>query len=268
MPAETAQKFRIQPERFSTVFARIERRTAAAIADWTVDDLTNPRIDRDAMAHAMERWLAIQGEQSKPMHWFADGRSARAYMDAHNARTQPLPAYWPDISIAAPLDMAWFAGTMLATMRPPYRSAANRDRALLDWKIWICVVTAFNQASPSDPSLQVPPDLLPIRDGLPDPEGGDEQMLEAEIRGALLDFPVRNAPLLPALHPEREWAPLIAAFAAGLYFFSNRPDEIVCVPRPALWLSQGVLHRDDGPAVLWPSGEQYFFHMGRERERS
>jgi hypothetical protein len=164
--------------------------------------------------------------------------------------------------------MAWFAGTMLATMRPPYRIASNRNRALLDWKIWICVVTAFNQASASDPSLQAPPGLLPIRDGLPDPEGVDEPILQAEIRGALMDIPPRNAPHLPAVHPEREWAPLIEAFAAGLCFFWNGPDEVVCVPRPALWLSQGLLHRDDGPAVLWPSGEQYFFHLGQELERS
>ena len=84
----------------------------------------------------------------------------------------------------------------------------------------------------------------------------------------LMHFPLEIAPQLSAVQPERKWAPLIEAFAAGLGFFSNGPDEVVRVPRPALWLSRGVLHRDDGPAVFWPSGEQYFFRLGREVERS
>ena len=259
---------RILPETHSAVLARITRRAEAAIAHWTVDDLTNPRIDRDAVASAMQRWLAVRGHPSKPLHWFADGRSARAYMDARNARTQPLPAYWPEIRIAEPLDQVWFARTMLATLQPHYRIDMNRERALFDWKMWICVVTAFIHASAADPSRDIPPDLLPIQDGLPEPEGAGEPITEDELRGVLLKVPLAIAPQLPAVHPERLGAPLIEAFAAGLCFFSNGPNEVVCIPRPALWLSQGVLHRDDGPAVLWPSGEQYFFHLGQEVERS
>jgi hypothetical protein len=226
--------------------------------------MTNPRIDRDAVAYAMERWLAIRGEQRKSMHWFADGRGARAYLDARNARTQPLPAYWTEISIAKALDSAWLAGAM----RPQYRIETHWTRAVVDWEMWICVVTAFNRASASGPSLQGPPALLPIRDGLPDPEGTGESMPEYWLEGALRDFPLAVAPRLPAVHPERVWAPLIEAFAAGLCFFWNGPDEVVCVPRPTLWLSRGLLHHDDGPAVLWPSGEQYFFHLGQELERN
>jgi hypothetical protein len=82
--------------------------------------------------------------------------------------------------------------------------------------------------------------------------------------GPLLDYPLAMVPHLPAIHPERLWAPRIEAFVAGLGFFRSLPDEIVCVPRPALWLADGLLHRQDGPAVLWPDGERYFFEHGEE----
>ena len=36
------------------------------------------------------------------------------------------------------------------------------------------------------------------------------------------------------------------------------------MPRPALWLARDRLHREDGPAVLWPSGEMHFFRNGAE----
>ena len=38
----------------------------------------------------------------------------------------------------------------------------------------------------------------------------------------------------------------------------------VCIPRPALWLADGRLHQEDGPSVLWPSGESHYFTHGTE----
>lgn len=249
---------RIVPEDFRIVMARISRRAQAAVAGWTPDDLSCPRIDREAVARAMSRYLALRGKPAKPLHWFAGGRSARAYMDERGARRQPLPVYWTDIRFAAALDRAWFAGAM----RPPIRIDWNWEEAVLDWKMWICAVCAFNEASAADRSLDIPPDLLPIEDSLPPPAGAGKP--ELLLEGALLDYPLRMAPHLPAIHPERLWAPRIEAFAAGLGFFRNMPDEIICVPRPALWLADGLLHRRDGPAVLWPDGERYFFVQGEE----
>jgi hypothetical protein len=52
--------------------------------------------------------------------------------------------------------------------------------------------------------------------------------------GALLDYPLAMVPHLPAIHPERLWAPRIEAFAAGLdgerYFFEHG-EELPAVER-------------------------------------
>ena len=56
--------------------------------------------------------------------------------------------------------------------------------------------------------------------------------------------------------------PLIDAFEAGLFLFRITPSEVVCVPQPSLSIENGRLHRADGPAVRWPSGEAYHFRRG------
>jgi hypothetical protein len=102
--------------------------------------------------------------------------------------------------------------------------------------------------------------LQPIDDGFPAPPDAGKQIDDAWFNAILGSI----SPPLRAVHPERLWIPLVDAFAAGLYFFWNGSDEIVCIPRPALWLSENCLHREDGPAVLWPSGERFFFIHGVE----
>jgi hypothetical protein len=58
----------------------------------------------------------------------------------------------------------------------------------------------------------------------------------------------------------RRWTPLIDAFAAGLFCYWLGWQEIVCVPRPALWIENNRFHREDGPAVDWADERQYFVH--------
>ena len=62
--------------------------------------------------------------------------------------------------------------------------------------------------------------------------------------------------------------PLVDAMEAGLFFYWVAPQEVICVPRPALHVVDGVLHRDEEPAVDWASGETYFFHHGEQIEPS
>jgi hypothetical protein len=50
---------------------------------------------------------------------------------------------------------------------------------------------------------------------------------------------------------------------AGLFCYWVAPTEVVCVPRPALFATDGLLHRMDGPAVAWASGETYAFYRGQ-----
>jgi hypothetical protein len=60
--------------------------------------------------------------------------------------------------------------------------------------------------------------------------------------------------------------PMVDAMEAGLFFYWVTQHEVICVPRPALHAADGVLHRDDAPAVEWPSGEAYFFRHGEQDE--
>ena len=245
----------IVPETLRVVMERIARRAQAAADRWSPTDLEAPHIDHAAVDAAMRRYLAAHGEPVKPLRWFPDGTAARAYSRARVAR-EPRPAYWPSIAIARALDLAWFAGAM----RPPIEIGINRIVADRDWENWVYAVSDLNAAVVRDPSLPMPVALEPLDDDFPAPPGAgtpiDAHWL-AVIRGD-------SAPPARAVHPERLWTPLIDAFAAGLYFFWNGADEVVCIPRPALWLAAGKLHRDAGPAVLWPSGERHFFKHGAE----
>jgi len=56
-------------------------------------------------------------------------------------------------------------------------------------------------------------------------------------------------------------APMLKAFVAGL-FYLHIDREVVCVPRPSLWMAGGRLHREEGPALEWPTGECRYFWNG------
>jgi hypothetical protein len=245
----------VVPETLRIVMSRIARRAQVSADTLSVAEMQSPRVDKPAVEVAMWRYLEARGEPSKRLRWFADGRTARAYIRDHEA-VEPAPAYWPDISIARALDLAWFAGAM----RPPIAIDKNRRTATRDWENWIYVVGNLDAALARDPALKVPVRLQPVDDGFPAPPDAGKRIDDAWFKAIVGDIP----PPLRAVHPERLWLPLIEAFAAGLYFFWNGPDEIVCIPRPALWLSENRLHREDGPAVLWPSGERSFFIHGAE----
>jgi hypothetical protein len=70
------------------------------------------------------------------------------------------------------------------------------------------------------------------------------------------------------LPPIRSFAALLELFAAGVLYYWIGPTEIGLVVRPSLWivdgLAAGQLHREDGPAVEWPTGERYYFWRGIE----
>jgi hypothetical protein len=58
------------------------------------------------------------------------------------------------------------------------------------------------------------------------------------------------------------WAPVLEAYAAGLWLYWVLHQEVVAVARPALQTVDGVLHAPDGPAVSWSGGAQYYFWRG------
>jgi hypothetical protein len=67
----------------------------------------------------------------------------------------------------------------------------------------------------------------------------------------------------PLKHPSA-LGPLLTALLAGLLAFRIGRKEVVCVPRPLLWVGDGQLHRADGPAVKWATAERYFFWRGTQ----
>jgi len=219
----------IIPETLDVAMARITRRAQAKADAWSSADMQNPRIDRPAVEEAMWRYLRARGEQMKPLRWFADGASARTYIRTREP-VEPKPAYWPGIGIARALDLAWFAGAM----RPPIEIAINWIRAARDWENWIYVVGNLNVALAQNPQLRLPAELHAIDDDFPAPPGAGKPIDEPWFDAIVGDI----APPVRAVHPERLWLPLIDASAAGLYFFWNGPDEVACVPRPALWLAE------------------------------
>ena len=76
-------------------------------------------------------------------------------------------------------------------------------------------------------------------------------------RNALSAFP----------HPAQQqlvdvWLPMLNAFEAGLFCYWVTPSEVVWVSRPSLSIVDSNLHREDGPAVEWATGERYWFWRG------
>jgi hypothetical protein len=56
--------------------------------------------------------------------------------------------------------------------------------------------------------------------------------------------------------------PMLEAFEAGLFFSWITANEVVWVSRPSMSIVDGHLHREDGPAVEWATGERYWFWRG------
>jgi hypothetical protein len=65
----------------------------------------------------------------------------------------------------------------------------------------------------------------------------------------------------------RVWRPIVdaATNAPFLYWITDR--EIICVMRPSIFEESGRVHRRDGPAVVWASGERAWFWHGIEVAR-
>lgn len=67
---------------------------------------------------------------------------------------------------------------------------------------------------------------------------------------------------VPHEHGLGLWAPLLEAYAAGLWLYWVLHQEVVAVARPTLRTADALLHASDGPAVSWPGGARYYFWRG------
>jgi hypothetical protein len=59
------------------------------------------------------------------------------------------------------------------------------------------------------------------------------------------------------------YTPFVDATVAGMWMFLPLDREVLAVERPAMFHDEReFLHREDGPAMAWPSGAQEFFWRG------
>jgi hypothetical protein len=233
---------------FYAVSERIIAHADAAVADWTASDYRGPQIDTSKAAAAISRFLAEWGAPQRPLRWFEDARSARAHIRDKSSEP-PRPAYWPRMGIAPLLDAAWYVEAL-------GRRAHHNDpwlRHYEDWQDW---------------SITTPPAVIfdePMR-LMKRWERKENWLVAISMTTAGIESEpwldvsaIRGADAVIG-----RWTPLADAFAAGLFYFRIGPEEVICIPRPSLWVADGRLHREDGPAVEWPSGERYFFLRGVE----
>jgi Domain of unknown function (DUF6745) len=106
---------------------------------------------------------------------------------------------------------------------------------------------------------------MPRRDQFEEPHATDrwsaEHRADSNHKQALRTYHAAG-------HRLRTLNPLVQAFEQGLLFFwiaeyrHWRHTRCILVPRPAIHLDQGRLHRNDGPAVEWRTGAADWFWEG------
>jgi hypothetical protein len=234
---------------FHAVSERITAYADTVVEGMTPAPLRKPQINRIAAADAISRFLREWGEPGRPLRWFDDGRSARTYVAGQSSELLRA-AYWPELRIASVLDTAWYRDGV-----DPLHSFNMRWlQGVEDWQDWS--LHAPRARDCHDPLL-IQSRVTRVEDWI----------IATWRYGALPGRDVSPIDIqgLSFSHPAvRRWTLLMDAFAAGLFYYWIGPQEVVCVPRPALWIENGQLHRNDGPAVEWPTGERCCFWRGVE----
>jgi hypothetical protein len=222
------------PHAFRAVSERITGYAEAVVARLTPAGLRNPRIEKGTVAAALDQFLIEWGEQPRQLRWFDSARAARGYIRGRGSQ-HLRAAYWPRLRIAPLLDTLSYRGDL------SWHSWTDED-----WQDWTI-------AAP--PTLECDDPRLMVR------RSGHIRMWQEAISSFREERSPRVQVSVSLADPAvRRWTPLIDAFAAGLFCYWLGAEEIVCVPRPVLWIDNDRLHREDGPAVEWPGERHYFYH--------
>jgi hypothetical protein len=235
-------------------------------------DFSAPRVDRPAAERAMNRFLEMLGQPLRPFLWM-DGpqEGFRHLQDRLTAQADALQL--DDTSDWSQLDSTDKAF----------------DRARGDLRDQINTARDWNNESAPDVSADgtLLPDMWTLdldRVIYDAATSSGATKVVRKLDGRIIEGPVSvpkpqavashaavaisDADLLAARPPsERErlaraWLPMFEGFEAGLSMFWITPEEVVCIPQPAMSIQAGRLHRSDGPAVKWPGGEAYYFYQG------
>jgi hypothetical protein len=234
---------------FHEVSKRITAHCEAVVNGMTAQEFRNPIIDARRVAEALAQFFEAWDEPQRPIVWFADGRTARDYIE-QGYRQRARAAYWPRLPVAEVFDSAWYRGWVDPGI--PIRNLRWLQR-IEDWQDW-----SIDVPRPLDCS-----DPAEIERRVQRVEHWLVAKLGRKCVGDPSEISLMNARSISGSDPAiKRWTSLMDAFAAGLFYYWIGPEEIVCIPRPALWIAHGRLHRDDGAAVEWPTGERYCFWHG------
>jgi hypothetical protein len=196
--------------------------------DLTPADLRSPRLEKAAVESGLEQYFANAGHRwLRPPRWHPDARSAYAYVHQRWADHWRMEFGPPDIYADAAHRLV--AGTAAATV--------------LD-RVWQTVREVAGPTAGPDRLLPAFWDDVPFT------------LVE------LLQRDDSNSPVRKSFKKAVELMP--GVYAAGLFLFWVLWDEVVFVPRPSLWSAEGQLHRNDGPAIAWLTGERYWFWRGTQ----
>jgi hypothetical protein len=218
-------------------------------------DFRRPEPDRVAVEHAMRRYLGMVDHPGSTIRWFESPVKAYHHVFKLDDRelVDPARATSPEMSVFRRAH----SDVLLAVSRIAEYSArmAAREAA---WRV----------AS------------RPMRERWENSRwGGNEQRMWDNVRARRdsgidpIDGVVECAILSSLDHRQldRRWISLIAtwrhivdAAQAGLFRYWITSAEIICVANPSLHVVDRRLHRENGPAVQWPSGERHWFWHGIE----
>jgi hypothetical protein len=219
-------------------------------------DPAKPRNDKAAIEKAVTAFLAALGLECPPLIWAEDARTGyRCVVQQAGVKGARKPRWdrrW---------EAAWFAARDAigdnergAAWDAAYGSADAKAEAAAREKLWAAALDATRWAAWSS----VPAAARGAVWDHPGKPWEDARIGIAYLNGlAVFDHPAI------AKYADIELA-MLDAFEAGLFRYWITRSSVICVMQPTLSVVDDELHRADGPAVRWPTGEQYFFWRGVE----
>jgi hypothetical protein len=210
-------------------------------------ELRNPRLEKSVIEEAVAEYLqALREPYWAPIRWFDDATSAYDYIYKGSVRWSAVRAesahrFISSAATAAILDSVWQAVRAAARSKLPRHGYPETFQDQIFGPVPLRLVELLQRMAALDEGAEPP-----SREPMDAPLAGVESSIRERTR-----ISVENA-----------LVPMADAFAAGLFLFWVTANEVVCIARPAVWVADGRVHREDGPAIEWPTGESYWLWRG------
>jgi len=227
---------------------QIDSATQAIIARIGSVDLTQPRLDKEAVAAALAKHLKGLALPHRPTRWFHSAAAAYRYV-FNLARTAAWTA--ADTAQAAAVSAAvknCLNSADYAAWTSAWDAAWRAAKGASDSDLWNAAWETHQRASWVEArSAAEHAAWIAARSAV-----------ENAVRGAAcLNGSVRvSHPVVAKL--ANMWLPMVDAFEAGLWLYWITSCELICVPHPTLSIVHAPLHGNQSLAVEWPDGEAWF----------